>query len=180
VAAYPTSGLILNLTSNPDGRPELGAHTDYALNGGASIRPDVFEVKWPGIWERLPWPDKSINPMKRIGYKGVKDGLSKTYLIGEKSVSSNHYMSGRDPGDDSSIFDCAGGNCVRFAKRVPIQDRPEAENNWSGQNFGSAHPTSWNAVFCDGSVHSLSYEMDFSTHAALASRAAGDRANFPE
>ena len=40
--------------------------------------------------------------------------------------------------------------------------------------FGSAHSAIWNAVFCDGSVHSLSYRMDMATHQALATRAAGD------
>ena len=44
-------------------------------------------------------------------------------------------------------------------------------------NFGSAHPSTWNAVYCDGSVHSLTFTMSFATHRALASRAAGDSAN---
>jgi hypothetical protein len=29
-------------------------------------------------------------------------------------------------------------------------------------------------------VHALSYDMDFSTHAALASRAASDHTNYPD
>jgi prepilin-type processing-associated H-X9-DG protein len=53
----------------------------------------------------------------------------------------------------------------------------EAENCWSCHNFGSAHPASFNAVYCDGSVHSLTYDISFATHAALASRAAGDKVN---
>jgi prepilin-type N-terminal cleavage/methylation domain-containing protein len=149
----------------------LAAHTDYALNGGASTEPDKFEVKWPGIWESLGL----TNTFKRVRNKDVKDGLSKTYLISEKAVSANHYTSGRDPGDDSSIFACLRGNCVRWAKRVPVHDQLERENCWSCHSFGSAHPTSFNAVYCDGSVHSLTYEISFAAHAALASRAAGDK-----
>ena len=41
-------------------------------------------------------------------------------------------------------------------------------------NFGSAHPSTWNAVFCDGSVHSLSYNIDLATHQAFVNPAAGD------
>jgi hypothetical protein len=42
-------------------------------------------------------------------------------------------------------------------------------------NFGSAHQSSFNAVSRDGSVHVLSYDICFATHAALSSRAAGDK-----
>jgi prepilin-type N-terminal cleavage/methylation domain-containing protein/prepilin-type processing-associated H-X9-DG protein len=175
VAAYPGSEPFI-VFSVPSGLPRLTAHTDYALNGGAAQRPDEFAVKWPGIWERVGGPE---NSPKRVRYKDIKDGLSKTYLIAEKAMSSRHYTSGRDPGDNSSIYDCSRGNCVRFAKRVPIHDQLEAENCWSCHNFGSAHPTSFNAVFCDGSVHSLTYDISFATHAALASRAAADKVVLP-
>jgi prepilin-type N-terminal cleavage/methylation domain-containing protein len=149
------------------------AHTDYAINGGAALHPDQFEVKWPGIWESSDSAEKT----RQIRYKDVRDGLSKTYLVSEKAVSSFHYTSGRDPGDNSSIFSCLRGNCVRFAKRVPIHDQPEPENCWSCHSFGSAHPASFNAVYCDGSVHSLTYDISFAAHAALASRAAADNMN---
>jgi prepilin-type N-terminal cleavage/methylation domain-containing protein/prepilin-type processing-associated H-X9-DG protein len=151
----------------------LAAHTDYAINGGAAHHPDEFEIKWPGIWETLDTSDK----MKRIRYKDVKDGLSKTYLIAEKAMSAYHYTTGHDPGDDSSIFSCLRGNCVRFAKKVPFQDEHVRDGCWSCHNFGSSHPGSFNAVYCDGSVHSLTYDISFATHAALASRAASDRVN---
>jgi hypothetical protein len=153
------------------------AHTDYAINGGAAARVGEFNLKWPGIWQ----PSSSgigglsSRKFKQISYKDVKDGLSKTYLISEKAVSARHYTTGRDPGDDDNIYQCIRGNCVRFAKRVPIHDQPQAENCWSCHDFGSAHLASYNAVFCDGSVHSLTYDISFATHAALASRAAADK-----
>jgi prepilin-type processing-associated H-X9-DG protein len=161
-AAYP---------SRTGGANGPAAHSDYALNGGASVRPDEFQIRWPGIWGPTP----RGRPIKPVRYKDIKDGLSKTYLAAEKALSARHYTSGRDPGDDASIWDCPRGNCVRFAKRVPIHDQPQAENCWSCHNFGSAHPSSFNAVFCDGSVHSLTYDISFATHAALASRAASDK-----
>jgi prepilin-type N-terminal cleavage/methylation domain-containing protein/prepilin-type processing-associated H-X9-DG protein len=162
-AAYPVRDLA-----------PTAAHTDYAINGGASVRPDDFPIKWPGIWDRQG-PNPGSRQSVRVRYKDIKDGLSKTYLVAEKAVSAFHYTSGRDPGDNFSIWDCPLGNCVRFAKRVPIHDQLERESCWSCHNFGSAHPTSFNAVFCDGSVHSLTYDISFATHAALASRAAGDK-----
>jgi prepilin-type N-terminal cleavage/methylation domain-containing protein len=158
VAAYPSS-------QGP------AARTDYVLNGGASNRPDEFIVKWPGIWAPTP----RGKPAKAVRYKDIKDGVSKTYLIGEKALSSDQYTTGQDRGDDGTIYDCPRGNCVRFAKRVPAHDVRQRDNCWNCHSFGSAHPTSWNMAFCDGSVHSLSYDLSFAAHAAYASRAAGDR-----
>ena len=40
--------------------------------------------------------------------------------------------------------------------------------------FGSAHLDGWNASFCDGSVHSMSYSIDMITHQNLASRNDGN------
>ena len=95
-------------------------------------------------------------------------------------MSSDNYENGNDPGDNSSIYECRKSTCVRFAKRVPVHDVPAIEDCWSCHSFASAHLTHWNVVNCDGSVHALSYEMSFTTHQALASRAARDRGDFPD
>ncbi len=39
--------------------------------------------------------------------------------------------------------------------------------------FGSSHPTSFNADFADGSVHSLTYEIDATVFSHLGSRSDG-------
>ncbi len=174
--AFPTG----SFTSNPrsGGWQSLytsGSRTDYALNGGASAIPDNFSVHWPGIWERVHLPNGQ-RILQRVRAKDVKDGLSTTYLIGEKALSSDNYTTGDDPGDNWTIFECRRSDCVRFAKRAPSRDVRLADSCWSCHDFGSAHPTHWNAAYCDGSVHSLSYFMDFSTHGALASRDMLDRA----
>ncbi len=157
-----------------------GARTDYAINGGASATPDDLKVKWPGIWQKVTQPGTSQRVTKPVRRKDVKDGLSFTYLIGEKSVTSDNYETGMDPGDHSSIYECLKATCVRFAKRVPVHDVPAIEDCWSCHSFGSAHLTHWHVANCDGSVHALSYEMSFSTHQALASRAGRDRGDFPD
>jgi prepilin-type N-terminal cleavage/methylation domain-containing protein len=151
---------------------QLAARTDYALNGGAAARPDEFIVKWPGLLASAMLRNQKPKPVR---YKDIKDGLSKTYLVAEKSVSSDQYTTGFDRGDEGTLYDCPRGNCVRWAKRVPGHDVRQRDNCWNCHSFGSAHPTSWNAAFCDGSVHSISYDITFAAHAAQASRAAGDR-----
>ncbi|MCC7473866.1 MAG: DUF1559 domain-containing protein, partial [Pirellulales bacterium] len=80
----------------------LGARTDYALCGGSSTA-DAYEI------------DTQVNRMikldqdgvwslgRRTALKRILDGSSKTYLVGEKAMSAEHYTSGEDVGDRSPI-----------------------------------------------------------------------------
>jgi len=165
VRAYPVRG-----------QRALAAHSDYVLNGGAAKTVGSFHTELAGIYESgaeggTPWA-RTGNGIVRAA--DVSDGLSQTYLIGEKAIAVEDYLTGNGDGDDGDIFHCQSGNCVRWAKQMPAQDNTRAQACWSCHSFGSAHSASWNAVFCDGSVRSLSYAMNFSTHQAQASRAGGD------
>jgi len=177
--AYPTT--YINLPP----APTLAARTDYALNGGCSSKTDDFNVKWPGVWgpTTAGLNAASARLSKPVRSKDVTDGLSKTYLVGEKSIASNQYDTGNDEGDNGSIFDCTRGNCLRFAKRAPAHDSlpgTGSESCWGCHSFGSAHSSTWNVVFCDGAVRALTYNISFPTHAALSSRAGGDDANLKD
>jgi len=156
------------------------SRSDYALNGGADAKPmsSVFanpKVGLPGIWEAV---NSRTGKSKIVRSKQVTDGLSKTYLAAEKMIPSDAYETGLFWGDAGSIYTCPLGDCVRFAQTTPEHDMTtnavQKQACWSCHSFGSAHPSVWNAVYSDGSVHSLSFSMSFATHKALASRAAAD------
>jgi prepilin-type N-terminal cleavage/methylation domain-containing protein len=140
-----------------------GARTDYAINGGSSTKLGLFNSDLPGIWD----PDQDVS------VKDVADGLGATYLVGEKAMSVEDYTTGLDLGDTSPIIDCRRGSCVRYAKRIPAHDQLN-KSCYSCHDFGSAHATTWNAVFCDGSVRPLSYSMTFEVHSASATRQGGE------
>ena len=125
--------------------------------------------------------------------RDVTDGLSKTYLVGEKAVPSDQYATGLARGDYSNWYTCQdgfvyGNDCWRATDGVPIRDPasgvtdydyaggPSPSNTfyYGAGLYGSAHTSTWNMVFCDGAVHSLSYNISLSTHQALSTRAAGD------
>lgn len=119
-----------------------------------------------------------------ITFRQIKDGLSKTYLFGEKNVDPDHYEDGRTGNDDQGMYnghdqdnlrttfsDIHSTGHIRVAPAAPdITDIPAGALEYS---FGGPHPSGWLAVFCDGSVHFMSYEMDREIHRWLGNRLDG-------
>jgi prepilin-type processing-associated H-X9-DG protein len=125
-----------------------------------------------------------------IKFKNITDGTSKTYILGEKHVDPNLYDGG-DPGDDWGMFTGHQDDMVRttyvFYKAgssffpeesfstPPVRDTPGgAGDDRYGLSFGSAHFAVCNMSFCDGSVRSISYDIDPKTHGVLGSRNDGE------
>ena len=144
------------------------ARTDYALNGGTAGKPGI-ETQNIGAGSGSISLTQSI-----VRSKDVTDGLGKTYLVGEKAVPSEHYTDGLARGDDNDMYRCLDFDCRRTAESQPIYDVTGGVTRYDessafpftlGQNlFGSPHSGAWNVVFCDGSVHSLSYNINLATH----------------
>jgi len=122
---------------------DLGAKTDYAMNGGSGepnpAKEDFGIVRNDGIW---------ILGV-RTATARIRDGLSNTYLVGEKAIDSAVIDNGGCYGDRSPIvgFPDDGGasnSMVRFALRQPDRDRPG--NCKVCHDFGSAHVAGWNVA----------------------------------
>lgn len=104
--------------------------------------------------------------MSQVSAGNVLDGLSNVYLIGEKYVNSTKYESGDDPGDDRPMMVGFSSSTIRWAGMPPQADGQDDRPNV----FGSAHAGTWNVAFGDGSVRSLSFDIDPETHRNLAAR----------
>jgi prepilin-type N-terminal cleavage/methylation domain-containing protein len=178
-AAYP-NGPIDNLTSTP--AYGMVAKTDYALNRGVFDFPSATKSALPGVAQDRQHEQNDL--LDRVSAKNVTDGLSKTYLVAERAMLKSCYETIQFPESQGSIF--VGVDGQRSADNPPVRD-PDYANwytDWKKIGmvtgdvglwpFGSAHPSTWNAVFCDGSVHAISYNISLATHQALASRASGD------
>ena len=176
-----------NLTACRANRCEV-ARSDYQANSGsisageeAGPRPnqvDGFDWAYqnPGNYTELNGVTHQRSEIK-IGQ--IKDGTSKTILVGEKYLNIDRYFDGNDPADDQNIY---GGmdrdvngfmsnlNAAVFERvlqnpsmlqdnRVlrPLRDTPGLSLNW---HFGSAHSSGWQAVFADGHVININYEAD--------------------
>ncbi|QDT13870.1 DUF1559 domain-containing protein [Planctomycetes bacterium K23_9] len=142
------------------------ARTDYAMNGGSAEQSEdnslLINHKQDGIWTLG----------KRTKTNRVFDGLSHTYLTGEKAMDSQRYETGDCYGDRSPV---AGWNkswmsshsYVRYAARPPAMDR--VNNCLTCHDFGSAHATGWNVAMSDGSVQMTNYSLDLKLHHARGS-----------
>jgi prepilin-type N-terminal cleavage/methylation domain-containing protein/prepilin-type processing-associated H-X9-DG protein len=114
----------------------------------------------------------------------ITDGTSTTLLVGEKRM--NRSLLGEAQADDfigyTSGFD---DEVVRSTTRQPAADYSRRTDplldpagigtgpDDGGKRFGSSHPGRFNAVFADGSVHSLSYSIDPRTFSYLGNKSDG-------
>ncbi|TWT90489.1 hypothetical protein Mal64_08800 [Pseudobythopirellula maris] len=120
--------------------------------------------------------ERSVVPMRRI-----TDGLSNTYLIGERHIPQTDYMNGYDYGDNETW--CTGFNNDNYRKTgrleggqivelAPVPDNAtDRAEHWG--RFGSAHQQGWNVAYCDGSVREVSYEIDWRVHRDRGNRQDG-------
>ncbi len=169
----------------PNGSPTVVAKSDYAINSGTShafrrIGPSDLsqgdsEEYWDNITDNQNFT--GISHMRRsVAMRRVTDGLSHTYLIGEKFLSPQFYSNAIATGDDNNLYSGYALDNHRFAASrpegaagesedsilyyPPMKDEDTESNNADRFRFGSAHPSSLQMLYCDGSVRNISYEID--------------------
>jgi prepilin-type N-terminal cleavage/methylation domain-containing protein len=146
------------------------------------------------------WTGTDLASGKQLGLKAtnvpqptkitkITDGTSKTFVIAEKYVRSDEYESSKYS-DDRGWADGWDGDSMRTSCFLPISDGDPI--GWheqlgryfgdhtvgsSGVNglynvlhFGSPHPAGVQAVFADGSVRSIGFNVDVVVFNALATR----------
>jgi prepilin-type processing-associated H-X9-DG protein len=114
-----------------------------------------------------------IFQVSEIRLAQILDGTSKTALIGEKYLNPDRYVDGFARSDDQSAYtghdyDTIAYTGNGFPPYPPLQDQPGYDGNY--YTFGSSHPGAFQMAFCDGSVQSISYEVDELVFKAYGSR----------
>lgn len=160
---------------NADWSPEV-ATTDYAANEGDFITdtdagPATLSE---GDGRAFPWKDVSKATgvcflRSEVRIQLIRDGLSQTYLFGEKYVSTSGGPDGFDPGNDQSAYSGVDLDLNRWTIAPPLRDGTELET----RRFGSAHPSTCHFAFCDGSVRPIGFGVDREIHRRLGTRAEG-------
>lgn len=99
-----------------------------------------------------------------LDYSAISDGLSQTFLVGERTVALGYATwTGVLPGDA-----CAPAAVLASAESPPNLRKAHAHN------FSSQHPQGANFLLCDGSVHMISQTIDLNVFRALATRSGNE------
>jgi prepilin-type N-terminal cleavage/methylation domain-containing protein/prepilin-type processing-associated H-X9-DG protein len=151
---------------------------------------------YDGVIVRTPWKFISKDASGKITgefvpnvprpttFAKITDGTSHTLVLGEKYVRSDLYEGG-GKSDDQGFADGWDPDTIRSTCFQPYQDGDGVGFSFQPLNesgdlfgfdrdvyyFGAAHPGGFNAVFADGSVRSLSFDVDVVMFNALATRA---------
>jgi prepilin-type N-terminal cleavage/methylation domain-containing protein len=110
----------------------------------------------------------------------VVDGTAKTYLVGEKYLQPEFYNAARGEyrqllnyADDQSAW---AGDDLDTCRNADTDSQPHQDQlgfqDW--YSFGSAHAAGFQMAMCDGSVQTISYDIDPVTHERLGNRRDGE------
>ena len=162
------------------------ARFDYAFNAGEKW------VSWGATATTLasidsgafmfPPPDSTnglIYVHQMLGISDVTDGLSNTYLVGEKYLSKGSSTTGVENGDEQGPYISDERDSVRYAEFFgnylnPKQDQIGTDSVPDTFRFGSPHSGGFNMAFADGRVQVVSYGIKEAVHRAFCTRAGGE------
>jgi type II secretory pathway pseudopilin PulG len=180
-----------------------GSNTQACVGCPATPRSPPNNAVYDGVIVRSPWQYLSggtgIGPLKGqwatkvptpTKPSRITDGLSKTFLIGEKYIRNDNYEAGLQS-DDHGWAEGWDADQMRSAAFPPVQDSDsigwgplagyfedrgstQVNNLYNVLHFGAAHSAGIQAVFADGSVHTVNYDIEPVLFNGLATRAGGE------
>jgi prepilin-type N-terminal cleavage/methylation domain-containing protein/prepilin-type processing-associated H-X9-DG protein len=141
--------------------------TPASLVEGDAWTPSPLEIRFALSDMGVPdLQDGLFQRMAVLRSSHTVDGMTMTYMVGEKYVSAGNYQTGRDSGDKAVLFSGYSSSNIRWAFERPRPDAADEHPN----AFGSAHEDGFNMAYADGSVRTIGYDVDPALHKSMASR----------
>ncbi len=176
--AYPNkTAYRLSVSASVAGR------SDYAANmgsvgywGGGSpgsydAGDSLSEQQWIDSYQSGNKYNGVVYRRSKVTTAMISDGLTNTYMVGEKYLIPDHYETGSASNDDQAMYVGHDQDVLRSTYWVPLQDRAGVLGAYT---FGSTHSGVFNMALCDGSVRAISFTIDSETHLWLGSRDGGE------
>lgn len=173
----PGSGLMAYNANDVD----QVAKADYAANAG-----DLYIFWGAGPTPEDGFAGRGFVDMRNsngvsfqrsmLKFADIGDGLSNTYLVAERHLWPEFYVSGGNYlSDDHSMFVGDDYDTHIWTAEPPVRDA----NDGLLWRFGGAHPGAFIAAFADGSVQSIGYQINLSVHSRLGNRHDGQPVELP-
>ncbi len=191
-SSYSNSNFSASEGAKTDYAGNYGS-TSISVSNNASYSEKNKNIKNSGTL-----PTGMIFDCSAVKMGEVRDGTTNTYLAGEKFVYADKYEES-EKGDTHVMYSgpqsdgtgSAGNSNFRSAGHYtnfsqssgtvdatgtsypPMQDRTTTNggsSNYAPSSFGAPHAGGFGMCMADGSVHSISYSIEGSIHAALANR----------
>jgi prepilin-type N-terminal cleavage/methylation domain-containing protein len=180
-AGTPVAGQVTNTVACGNGYGFWGKGTstmDFTPLTAQSMGAGYTDFK--GVIVRSSYLVKN-GTVTQLGYKpnckikDIADGTSKTMMVFEKRLISPYQTHGAD--DDEGWSSGWDFDTVRTTYCTPAQDSPQGiasgDSKGSFRAPGSAHAAGVIAVFADGSVSTIGYDIDAETFNCLGHREDG-------
>jgi prepilin-type N-terminal cleavage/methylation domain-containing protein/prepilin-type processing-associated H-X9-DG protein len=189
------SGDTLHATVGNNSLQSMSTYPTTLAQGDSFTWPNTSSPQKPGTSTPQQNPDYQNGVIcfaSEVKPAQIVDGLSKTYLIGEKFVAPKAYNDNTaynnslgGYGDNQSMYIGYEWDNQRVAwtSKTPApfsantaDFQPSADSDAGNEDikaaiaFGSAHAGGLNMAFCDGSVQSISYDLDSKVHREQAIR----------
>jgi prepilin-type processing-associated H-X9-DG protein len=201
LAASKAAFTVVAVPATVTRRPAAVVRGDYAANmgsgdmdnryrgGGSPSSVVAGDMMTAARWQTDfgPPPDGVVFRRSRIRLREVPDGLSATYMLGEKYVEPGSIATGLSDDDDQCLYSGHDRDVLRTGLEPPSLDRagfdPVTVSGAPGSTnkfplplaFGSGHPGGCGMAMADGSVRIVAYEIDAAAHRAAASRNDGPK-----
>jgi prepilin-type N-terminal cleavage/methylation domain-containing protein len=149
-------------------RPDNGclvARGDYRANGGNMHAGDVPGASPPASSPSGDFRTGISYQYSQIGARQVTDGASRTFMLGEKALSSAVYYDGSDTADDQCVYSGHDNDNVGFTGKAEDDvylPQPDARPSSADLKFrfGGPHVDGFIMAMCDGSVSIVSFNVD--------------------
>jgi prepilin-type N-terminal cleavage/methylation domain-containing protein len=170
-----------NFAPNNGSGISLVARSDYAANGGSNNY--AGGNAGPSLGALTQTDDQINSACNQVALKqtspifcrsqlktsGVSDGLSKTYVLGERHIRFDSYATSSPSDDDQAWGIGYDQDVMRVTAQPPRQDLDSSTHIV----FGSSHSGAFSMAMGDGSVQAIPYDIDPAIHLSLGHRADG-------
>ncbi len=166
-------GVFTVNAGDPTFTPTQLARTDYAANAGNQNSnqhdqgPACLTCSYS--WGSAASWNGVVYERSQTTFTEVTNGngTSNTYLVGEKYLNPDNYLTGTDTGDNETMHVGFDNDTTRCSFSPPMKDTKGTNNDLI---WGSAHSGGLNMMYCDGSVRVVQYTVDPDVHKNAGTR----------